>query len=276
MSKIENKIWGPEGKKGALCVTFDNFGEAAEIEHGLWSQDDEVGNHYTAKETLPEILHTLKTANISSTFFVEGSNGLIYPDELQQISQLGHEIGFHGWRHESWHSQPDEEQELIAARSIKALGQHVPPPVGLRPPGGCVTKRTKEILQARGCTYVSAAGEGASQEGGFAQLPFRWVDVDALYFEPFLSEARKAAFGSTEMLPVDVWRNSLNELIKLARAKQDCYSVIFHPYLLGADKKRMDCFQDFIEQISTQDELWIAPCRKVADWLITQDGSRNV
>lgn len=35
--------WGPAGKKGAVSFTFDNLGEASDIEFGKWPKDHPVG-----------------------------------------------------------------------------------------------------------------------------------------------------------------------------------------------------------------------------------------
>ena len=40
--------WGPDGKRGALCITFDNLGEAAYLERGMWG-DQPIGQHYNRR-----------------------------------------------------------------------------------------------------------------------------------------------------------------------------------------------------------------------------------
>ena len=90
---------------GILALSFDNLGEAAEIELGAVAPDDPgVGSHFTATEVLPALLDRLEDAGVSATFFVEGLNTEIYPDRLREIAARGHEVGFHAWRHEEWAS----------------------------------------------------------------------------------------------------------------------------------------------------------------------------
>ena len=45
--------WGVERRPGALSFTFDNLGEAADIEFGQWPADKPVGEHYSARRVVP-------------------------------------------------------------------------------------------------------------------------------------------------------------------------------------------------------------------------------
>jgi tetratricopeptide (TPR) repeat protein len=46
----------------ALCITFDNLGEAADIELGLWPQGKRPGRHPSVERTLPRLLALLDRA----------------------------------------------------------------------------------------------------------------------------------------------------------------------------------------------------------------------
>ena len=65
-------VWGPDSCRAGVSVTFDNLGEAADLERGLWPEDEPLGRHFSVKLTLPRILDTLDELELRATFFVEG------------------------------------------------------------------------------------------------------------------------------------------------------------------------------------------------------------
>ena len=86
-----------------VSVTFDNLGEAAELERGTWPEDQPLGEHFSVRECLPELLGMLAREDLRATFFLEGLNGELYPDAVAGLRAAGHEVACHGWRHEPWH-----------------------------------------------------------------------------------------------------------------------------------------------------------------------------
>src|SRR3954454_23955172 len=95
-------VWGADSRRAGVSVTFDNLGEAADLERGLWPEDEPLGRHFSVKRTLPRILDTLDELGLRATFFVEGFNAELYPEALLEIANSGHELCYHGWRHEYW------------------------------------------------------------------------------------------------------------------------------------------------------------------------------
>lgn len=262
--------WGPESRRGAINLTFDNLGEAAELEFGLWPANQPVGEHFTAKEVLPRILEELATVGLPATFFVEGWNGDVYADEIRAMRGQGHEVALHGWRHEVWSDQSADKRHEILTRGLNALSTPVTRPLGFRPPGGGTTRDTAAQLAGAGFSYISAAGEVPQKEGDLVSLPFQWPYVDALYFEPLMAPARENLFGTSEPRPIDEWQAALEALIEHALETGGYYSVIFHPYLLGLDPERFAPFCRFIRELSLSNQLWVAPCAEVARWMRRQ------
>src|SRR5262245_16766868 len=104
-------VWGPEGKQAAICFTFDNLGEASDIEFRYWPTDRAVGQHFSVLHNLPAILDLLP---MKVTFFIESWNLDVYPDAVHAVRDAGHEIGCHGIRHEIWcNLTPDQERDHI-------------------------------------------------------------------------------------------------------------------------------------------------------------------
>src|SRR5918996_741146 len=111
-------VWGPGACRAAVSVTFDNLGEAADLERGLWPESEPLGRHFSVRRMLPRILGMLDELGLRATFFIEGLNAELYPDALLEIANSGHELGYHGWRHEYWPNlSPSNEARVLDART---------------------------------------------------------------------------------------------------------------------------------------------------------------
>src|SRR5882757_363395 len=103
--------WGPQRSAGAVSFTFDNLGEASDIEFGKWPEDQPIGSHMSVIQVVPELLERLK--GISVTFFVEAWNATVYPDALRAMADAGHQVALHGLRHEIWAKLDAEHQSDV-------------------------------------------------------------------------------------------------------------------------------------------------------------------
>ena len=174
-----------------MSVTFDNLGEAAQLELGMWPDDVPQGQHFTVVEVLPRLLDLLAARGVKSTFFIEGLNAEMYPDALRAIVAAGHEVAVHAWRHEEWAALDAESEVALLQRATEAVRAMGIEPRGFRPPGGGLTKRTLALLGEHGYSYVSPAGERAGLLEGLAVLPFRWPLVDAYAYLPSFAGLRQ-------------------------------------------------------------------------------------
>src|SRR3954452_5666408 len=158
---------GPVGRdRGVLSLTFDNLGEAAELEMGALPGEAPLGCHETALEVVPGLLGQLEEREIAATFFVEGLNAEIYPDLLREIDERGHEVAFHAWRHEQWAELSAAEQAANLERGIAAFGRLDLEVAGLRPPGGQLGAGGTGVLREAGLRYCSPGGARGGGGGG--------------------------------------------------------------------------------------------------------------
>src|SRR5689334_22663775 len=104
---------------GSLVLTFDNLGEATELERG--GRPSSLGSHPSVTEALPWLLDALDACGLRATFFVEGINCELYPDEVRRIASRGHELGMHGWRHEEWSGLSVDRERKILERCMAAF-----------------------------------------------------------------------------------------------------------------------------------------------------------
>lgn len=252
--------WGPAGQRAALSITFDNFGEAAEIEMGWWG-DRPVGQHKTAS-FVPRLIEML--GDVRATYFVEASNAAIYPDQLRLWADAGHEIGLHAWRHEVWHRCSSDQRRSILARSLDAMRRIGVEPIGFRPPGGITPDQAWEEFREAGMLYNSGLGEtGAYIADGMVSLPFAWRGVDAYMLEDLMAPVRTAS-GDAEPAPgLPAWRDALVGALDDAVAGNGHVTLIFHPeFLVDADEK-FEMVGELIRGARARD-MWIAPLGDVA------------
>jgi peptidoglycan/xylan/chitin deacetylase (PgdA/CDA1 family) len=256
-----------------LCLTFDNLGEAAEIEMGALSADAPLGGHVTATRVVPSILTALAERGLSATFFVEGLNAEVYPELLGEIDAAGHEVGYHAWRHEQWADLSDADRAENLARGIAAFERLGLRLEGMRPPGGGLGEGGAGVLGEAGLSYGSPAGEGAGvapADGapgpGIALLPFQWRHVDASCLLPPLGPVRERMTGSADPIDPDRFLGYMEaELTRLVE-EEGFAATVLHPVTIDAwlGEERLAAFLDRVAEAERSGGLRVAPCRDVA------------
>ena len=255
--------------KATLSLSFDNLGEAAEIEMGAASPGA-LGNHPTATRVVPSILEALAERDLAATFFVEGLNAEVYPELLREIDAAGHEVAYHAWRHEQWGDLTPGQQVDNLSRGVAAFERLGLRMRGMRPPGGGLGEGGLEVLRDAGLAHCSPAGKGAGVDGDLALLPFQWRHVDASCLLPGLASVREQMTGSAEVIDPDRFLAHLEaELGRLAEAGSFA-TFVLHPITIdnwfGED--RLGALLDRVAAARESDELRVAPCRDVAEQLL--------
>jgi peptidoglycan/xylan/chitin deacetylase (PgdA/CDA1 family) len=265
-------IW-PGDARAALSLSFDNLGEAAELELGA-SADMPLGEHVTATREVPKILEALASHGLPATFFVEGLNAQVYPDLLREISDRGHEVGYHAWRHEEWGLLSAAEQAENLARgsaAFRELGLEV---AGMRPPGGALGEGGLDVIREAGLRYCSPAGTGAGCESGAtALLPFQWRHVDATSVLPGLGEVRAEMTGSPGALDPAAFLRSLgDDLARLCR-EGGYAAIVLHPAMVDwLGEEGLEAILARVGRDRAAGEVWVARCGDVAAHVLSHCG----
>jgi peptidoglycan/xylan/chitin deacetylase (PgdA/CDA1 family) len=209
-----------------VVLTFDNLGEAADLERGAPLR----GDHPSVTSVLPRLLAALDELDLRVTFFVEGINTELYPDAVREIARRGHEIGCHGWQHERWDRLgPDDEGGLLA-RCRDAFGGLGIELRGFRPPGGKLSVAGWRPLAAYGLDWCSPEGTRAEASADMVVLPFRWELVDATYLlGHFDALRRELGLPSYPLAPEDFERRLWAELD--AWPEDEPAVIILHPFI---------------------------------------------
>ena len=179
-----------ERPSNALVLTFDNLGEAAALERG--EQPPALGRDPSVTKALPWLLDQLDRHGLIATFFVEAINCELYPDAVREIAAGGHEIGHHGYSHETWRELSPQNERDALTRGLEAFAKLGLRPRGFRPPGGELTEHTPALLREHGFEWCSPAGDQPEFRDGLAYVPFDWELVDAYHLMDSFGALRAA------------------------------------------------------------------------------------
>ncbi|MFI5005032.1 MAG: polysaccharide deacetylase family protein [Solirubrobacterales bacterium] len=221
--------WGLSGVHAAVSVTFDNLGEAAQLQLGMWPEDVPQGQHFTVLEVLPRLLELLNARGLRASFFLEGLNAEMYPDALHAIAAAGHEVAVHAWRHEQWAALDAETEAALLDRATAALRSIGLSPRGFRPPGGGLTAHTLGLLAEHGYSYVSPAGEREGLRDGLAVLPFRWPLVDAYAYLPQFADLRARYGTGPDPHGPERMREEMVAALRAHAERAGHLALLFHP-----------------------------------------------
>ena len=266
--------WGPDACRAAVSVTFDNLGEAADLERGLWPEDKPLGRHFSVRYTLPRILGLVEELGLRSTFYVEGLNAELYPEALREIADSGHELGYHGWRHEYWPNLSPSDEARALERGVRRMQEIGVGPSGFRPPGGRLTRSSPKLLENLGFTHCSPAGRGTGLLDSLVVLPFAWRVIDAYHYLPRFGGLREALAGSDEPLSPARFRETLGSALQDVVRDGGHLTLIFHPFL-EEQEGRFGFMREALEELRVLVEdhkVWCAPHRDVSSWVRNRPG----
>ena len=110
--------------------------------------DDDPSGKYTRA-----LLDGLYDRGAKATFLLCGYRLKDYPDLAQRILEEGHEIGCHGYSHDSMKAMSRRQiaQEILDTEALLPEGCH---PAFLRPPGGLSSDAVRQVAQARGLAIL--------------------------------------------------------------------------------------------------------------------------
>jgi peptidoglycan/xylan/chitin deacetylase (PgdA/CDA1 family) len=224
--------------KSAILLSFDNLGEASELERGTWTGQTPLGRHPSVTVALPRLLDELDAIALTATFFVEAINCELNPDAVRAIVARGHQVGVHGWRHEQWAELPPARERELLERATAAFAAFGVESRAFRPPGGGLTAQTPELLRELGYEWCSPAietapsGNAAPEDSPLRWLPFDWELVDAYHLMARFAPLRERRGDGAEPLDADA---TAARLATALRSDRPSKVVILHPFLMLDD-----------------------------------------
>lgn len=167
--------------------------------------DDGPSGKYTQS-----LLDGLAYRGVKCTFLLCGYRMEQYPEITQRIFQEGHEIGYHGYSHDSMKTMSRRKigQELIDSQKLLPEDCN---PVFFRPPGGVVTDGVRQVAEARKLAILSWSVDprdwATKSEQQVEKAVLKNVkDGDIILLHDMTSSSVKAALDIVDVLQAQGFR----------------------------------------------------------------------
>jgi peptidoglycan/xylan/chitin deacetylase (PgdA/CDA1 family) len=257
------KTW-PNGAHVAVALSFDMDCESNFLSSGQGLSRAE----YAARVGIPRILRMLERQQVQATFFIPAVDGLLHPEAVDAIlnSPLKHEIGIHGWIHESIVDLKPGEEEKLTQRAFewwtKRLGHK---PQGIRTPSWDFTNKTCAIIRRLGLDYDSSLmaddrpyeilAEG--EPTGLVELPVKWILDDWTYYSFDLRARTYHRMGDEEVY--DIYKAEFDQ----AYEEGSLFLLTLHPLISGYGS-RLVMVERLLTYIRSKPDVWFAALDQVA------------
>jgi peptidoglycan-N-acetylglucosamine deacetylase len=264
--KLTPKAW-PNRAKVAVWLTFDTDTEAPLLRDGTTSPTSLSAAAFGAESGMPRILAMLDKYQIPSTFFMTGVDAMLHPEMVTAIMKSGrHEIGVHGWIHETPPRLSAEEEERLLDQAIayltKVTGKK---PAGYRAPSWAFSASTLDLILKKGFVYDSSLQAldepyevmSRGKNTGLVELAIDWTLTET----PFLGQNGRMAVP--EFL-YKLYRDEFDGAYK----EGTLFVLTLHPYLSG-HRAPMKHLEEFVAYMKAKPGVWFATGEQIANYVKT-------
>ena len=269
----------PDGVRAAAFISFDLDAEAVMLgdrpETAAYL-DVMAHQRYGPRVAVPRLLRMLDRLGLRTTFFIPGWVAETWPQVVRSVRDAGHEIGHHGYLHESVRGVDEVTEIGYLRRGLAALDEVLGVrPIGYRAPSWEMNFRTPALLAREGFRYDSGLMDSdhpyrlaTSAEPGaptLVELPVHWSldDWNRYNFVPGLTGS--GVIGR----PSDVcaaWAEELDAIVQVG----GLFALTAHPFVSGRPA-RAAALERLIERAAAIDGLWLATGEELAGWVETLD-----
>jgi peptidoglycan/xylan/chitin deacetylase (PgdA/CDA1 family) len=226
---------------------------------------------YDVRAALPRIHALFDQHEIPATFMVPAQVVDEHPGACAEIAERGrHEVGYHGYHHESVLDLPIEEERELMSRGIARLEETFgATPRGNRSPPFALGPNTAELLEEFGFAYDSSlfghdepyrprvpVTDGPLRD--FVELPVSWELDDAPYFLfsffPYMSGL------CTPNQVLEIWKAEFDGSYRVG----GCFLLVVHPFCIGRHP-RMAMLDELIAYIKSFPDVWFGTHLQVAE-----------
>jgi len=260
----------PDGVRAAAMFTFDLDAEAVMLADHPEVVDylDVIGHQrYGPKVAVPRILRLLERQRLRTTFFVPGWVAETWPDVVRSVRDAGHEIGHHGYMHESVRGVDEATEERYLVRGLEALDSVLGVrPTGYRAPSWDMNFRTPELLARHGFRYDSGLMDSdhpyalAAGERTLVELPVHWSLDDWNRYNYVPGYATSPILAPS--VAVAAWAEELDAMVEVG----GLFNLTMHPFVSGRPA-RAAALEGLIERARATEGLWVAAGDEMAAWV---------
>jgi len=262
--KLTPKSW-PGNARVAVCLSFDVDNESYLLARGETSPTTLSAADFGAQTGLPRILELLDRYQIPASFFIPAVSAVIHPEMIPAILKRGrHEIGVHGWIHESLAPLEEYEEERLLNQAIdyltKASGKR---PVGYRAPAWAFSAHTLGLLRKHGFLYDSSLQAmdepyeivSNGEPTGLIELAIDWTLTETPYL------GRGGTMPSPELL-YQLYKEEFDG----AYEQHTMFVLTLHPHVTG-HRAPMHHLDKFIAYMKSKPGVWFATGEQIARYL---------
>jgi len=266
-------------RRCVVALTFDFDAESSWIdrhtEQGLPTMVSR--GQYGANEGVGRILHVLEEYALPATFFVPGYTADHYPQHMERIVAAGHEVGHHGYVHESPLTLDEAAERGMIERGIESLRRHTGVlPLGYRAPSWEMSPRTVPLLLEYGFAYDASMMawdrpywiHHDGQRTSLVEVPSDWSLADSTHFMFIPSPTYMS--GSADPRAVEVmWQEEFDGLY----VDGGCLVLTLHPQFIGR-YHRLRMLERLLRYMRGRPNVWFARMGEIAAaFRDTEDGS---
>jgi peptidoglycan/xylan/chitin deacetylase (PgdA/CDA1 family) len=270
--KLAPRSW-PGNARVAVCLSFDVDNESYLLARGETSPTTLSAADFGAQSGLPRILQLLDRHTIAASFFIPAVSAMIHPEMIPAILKGGrHEIGVHGWIHESLPAIDDPaEEERLLNQAIdyltKATGKR---PVGYRAPSWAFSSHTIGLIRKSGFLYDSSLMSmdvpyeimSGGELTGIVELAIDWTLTET----PYLGR------GGTMPSPEQVFQ-LYREEFDGAYAEGTLFVLTLHPHVTG-HRAPLHHLDQLVTYMKSKPGVWFATGEQIARWVKSTEPSK--
>jgi peptidoglycan/xylan/chitin deacetylase (PgdA/CDA1 family) len=261
----------PNGARVAVALSFDVDNETLSLRTGETSPGPLSQGEYGSRAGLQRVLRFLDRESLPATFFFPVWSLKLAPQMSQLIQAAGrHEIGVHGWIHETNSTLDAATERELMEKAVQAMtemtGQR---PVGYRAPSWNMSAATLDLVREMGFLYESSLMADDrpyellqhGQPTGIVELPVEWILDDAPLVNPQ---------GTRYSPPREVMQVWIDEYDK-AWEEGTLFLLTTHPHIIG-HRSRMVALEGLVQHIKQKGGAWFATHEQVARYVRERAG----
>lgn len=253
-------------------LAFDIDGETLWMCRGMDHITNFSRGRYSTLQAIPRILKMLEEEGVVATFFTPAWIAEKHPEVIKEIARLGHEIGYHGYLHEVF---PDEQQENAQMEKAEAIIEEITGtrPVGNRAPNGDVYDYSLPMWKKRGEIFSS---NWRDSDGPFVhEIDGKKISLVELPKDSVLDDTAYDMY--TECAPVHLYLKSGEEMTAVWREEFDALAeenrminFVMHPQFIGRPHNL--CHLRKLIRYMKENGAWFATNGQVAEYVLEQEG----
>jgi peptidoglycan/xylan/chitin deacetylase (PgdA/CDA1 family) len=226
---------------------------------------------YGSRAGLPRIVSLLDSQKVPATFFFPAWSLKLAPEQAKLVQTSGrHEIGAHGWIHESNTALDGKTEKRLFRQSLATIEKITGTrPVGYRAPSWNFSPNTMSIVRKLGFTYDSSLMADDRpyelvQDGkrtGVVELPVDWILDDA----PLLDPRGKSYTNPRDLM--QVWIDEFDQ----AWEERTMFLLTLHPHISG-HRSRIVALQGLIKHMKAKGGVWFGTHEEAASFVRHQAG----